>query len=68
MRGTDAGGHTGIDPAGKPDRTDVEYDAYVRVKIKSGHALMLYYTEVSSTVGTGTGHCSWAPLSNDEFE
>lgn len=49
-------------------RTDVEYDAYVRVKIKSGHALMLYCTEVSSTVSTGTGHCSWAPLSNDEFE
>ena len=50
-------------------RTDVAYDAFVRVSLKSGHAVMLICTDVDDTVPAGSsGASSWAAMTDADYD
>lgn len=50
-------------------KKNVEYEAYVQFKIKSGHAMKFICTAVDNSVESGSpGASAWTALSNDDYE
>lgn len=50
-------------------KKNVDYEAYVLFKIKSGHAMKFICTAVDNSVASGSpGASAWTALSNDDYE
>jgi hypothetical protein len=50
-------------------KKNVDYEAYVQFKIKSGHAMKFICTAVDTSVASGSpGASAWTALSNDDYE